>query len=211
MMCLTRSLGKVKNRKDAGTYRWLQGKRCVTVEDLVCAPTPLRNKSEFTFGYRYLVETTGSEDYARIPSVGFMVTGWAGGVSLPHCCQNIPPEVCELVDVVDEFLSKSVLEPYDSKIHRGFWRTMTVRTSRRTKECMIIIMHSPPSRGSGEQGSPDDYLEVTRKEKARLVSVLANVELAVPDDASQLKVTSIFFQEYDGLSHPPPDHPVQVR
>ena len=26
-----------------------------------------------------------------------------------------------------------------------------------------------------------------------------------------LKVTSIYFQEFDGLSQPSPDHPVQVR
>ena len=182
------------------------------------APTPLRNKSEFTFGYRYLFdkgstvsETADPEEHVKIPAVGFMVTGWAGGVSRPHCCQNIPGEVCELVDIVDEFLSKSALEPYDSKTHRGFWRTMTVRSSRRTKECMIIIMHAPTSGGAGDKEMPDDYVEVVEKEKARLVSVLAKAELTIPDDASPLKVTSIFFQEFDGLSHPPPEHPVQVR
>ena len=208
---------------------------------LISAPTPLRNKSEFTFGYRYLFdEKNGSEkdkaegenadatkegeakeegaskeaestEPPKVPAVGFMVTGWAGGVSRPHCCKNIPAEVCKLVDIVDEFLATSPLPPYDTKVHQGFWRTMTVRSSRRTKECMIIIMHTPAKGGLGDQQEEgSDHTEHFEKERARLVSILTAADLPVPDQ-DPLKVTSIFFQEFDGVSHPPPDYPVQVR
>jgi tRNA (uracil-5-)-methyltransferase len=188
------------------------------MEDMRSAPTPLRNKCEFTFGYRYLFdkdvpfeENTQDpvEEPAKVPAVGFMVTGWAGGVSNPRCCPNIPSEVTTLVDIVDDFLSTSPLPPYDMKVHQGFWRTMTVRSSRRTQECMIIIMHTPPCGGVGEDDGPD-YSEHFEKERARLVSVVTSAELPVPDQ-TPLKVTSIFFQEFKGLSQPPPEHPVQVR
>ena len=146
----------------------------------------------------------------KVPGVGFMVTGWAGGVSRPHDCQNIPPEVCSLVDIIDKFLSTSPLPPYDALAHTGFWRTMTVRSSRRTKECMVIIVHTPASGGVGDQEKSVDYSDSFEKEKTRLVSVLTCAELPIPDVETSLKVTSIFFQSFDGLSNPPPEHPVQV-
>jgi tRNA (uracil-5-)-methyltransferase len=216
-------------------YDWISRKRCIEVDRVVAVPTPLRNKSEFNFGYRYLFESAEAEEKKnatmeqeektkeavdtaaetttasrKVPAVGFMATGWAGGVSKPHCCANIPPEVCAIVDLVDEFLLKSPLPPYDTKSHTGFWRTLTVRTSRRTAECMIVVMHAPVSGGIGDAPSTFSQHDVDQ-DKARLVSVLTQSTFAVPDipDQAPLKVTSIFFQEFDGVSSPTPDHPVQ--
>lgn len=290
-VCLRSQLAREKSRKKKiELYSWLDRKRCIDMAPIVSAPTPLRNKSEFTFGYRYLFDETrkkeesekkegeggpeklevpedgdaskdevmkesdglkeevskegetkdgdaskdesvkdsgplkrnapkegesSSEEVApkepaKVPAVGFMVTGWAGGVSRPHCCENIPPEVCTIVEIVDEFLATSPLPPYDVKSHQGFWRTLTIRSSRRTQECMIIIMHTPAEGGIGDkQVEGSDHKEHFEKERARLVSVLTEAELPIPDQAP-LKVTSIFFQEFDGLSHPGPEHPVQV-
>ena len=186
------------------------------MQEMTSAPSPLRNKCEFTFGYRYLFNDdddqgqSGEEDTetTKIPAVGFMVTGWAGGVSRPHGCQNIPTEACQLVDLVDVFLATSPLPPYDSKLHVGFWRLMTLRTSRRTRECMIIVQHTPASGGVGDDSN--QYAEHFEAERARLASVLTTAELPIPND-KPMKVTSVFFQEFGGLSHPPPEHPVQVR
>lgn len=198
-------------------YPWLHGERSIFVQDITSAPSPLRNKCEFTFGYRYLFENSntdenqiisegGDTEPTKIPAVGFMVTGWAGGVSRPHVCQNIPTEACQLVDLVDAFLETSPLPPYDTKLHAGFWRMMTLRTSRRTRECMIIVQHTPVSGGVGDDSN---YAEHFETERARLASVLTTAELQIPDD-EPMKVTSVFFQEFGGLSHPPPEHPVQV-
>jgi tRNA (uracil-5-)-methyltransferase len=213
LCCTFRDLNKSASRNHLDVYDWVTQKRCIEVDPIVAAPSPLRNKCEFTFGYRYLFdkEAGGTEDmavgeYRSIPAVGFMVTGWAGGVSRPHCCDNIPSEVCKIVDVVDEFLSTSPLSPYDPKLHQGMWRFLTIRSSRRTQECMIIVVHSP---ASGAVGDSIDYSEHFECEKKRLVSVLAKAKLPVPDQ-DPLGVTSIFFQEYEGLSNPTPDHPVQV-
>jgi hypothetical protein len=73
-----RKLGRDKNRKqDNGLYPWLEGIRPITMEEVVSAPTPLRNKCEFNFGYRYLLDqetgtTEGVTDVepGKVPALG---------------------------------------------------------------------------------------------------------------------------------------------
>ena len=84
-----------------------------------------------------------------------------------------------------------------------------IRTSRRLRECQVIITHAPASGGAGATDGSDDCTEVFEKEKARLVSLLSTAELEVKDQLP-LKITSIYFQEFEGLSNPTPNHPVQV-
>jgi len=182
---------------------------------------------------------TNTNNYRQVPAVGFLAQGWAGGVYPPHPLQNIPNWSCSIADILNtDFLPKSSIPPYDSKTHRGVWRSVTIRASLRTKECMVIVLHAPAKGGAGarEDGS-DDYSSVFEEEKARLIelltqSVLRVVERSFPKedhDGSEdvtpvsslkgddneaengIRVTSIFFQEYEGLSNPGPDHPVQVR
>jgi tRNA (uracil-5-)-methyltransferase len=206
-----RALEKERQREKIEVYDWVQQRRAIDCFEIISAPTPLRNKCEFTFGYRYLFKETDKDgndidveaDPESIPAVGFMATGWAGGVSRPDCCANIPAEACAMADIFDAFLANSPLLPYDSKVHTGFWRTLTIRTSRRTEECMLVILHAPPVEKDGIDNS-----EHFAKEKARLLSILTAAELPVPDQAP-IKVTSIFFQEFDGQSSPSPDHPIQ--
>jgi tRNA (uracil-5-)-methyltransferase len=88
---------------------------------------------------------------------------------------------------------------------------------------MVIVLHAPAKGGAGalEDGS-DDYSDVFEAEKKRLVDMLTKDVIPTPkrdfpenhvksgdDSPDGLRVTSIYFQEYDGLSHPAPDHPVQ--
>lgn len=90
----------------------------------------------------------------------------------------------------------------------------------------MIVLHAPAKGAAGSLGDgSDDYTEVFEGEKKRLVELLTSGSIPVPtrefpeghveeekvDGESEegIKVTSIFFQEYDGLSHPGPDHPVQ--
>jgi len=220
------ALRKDKSRKiDVTTYDWLTKKRSIDIDDVVPVPSPIRNKCEFTFGYRYLFgpgkEGDGTvtekdngqmatrEDHPKVPAVGFMVTGWAGGVSRPHACANISSEACAIVDMVERFLADSPLPPYDSKLHVGVWRTLTVRSSRRTKECMVIIQHAPVTGGVGDKEESTSYADSFDSEKDRLLSLLKGADLPVPDCELGLKVTSVFFQEFGGLSTPSPEHPVQ--
>lgn len=162
----------------------------------------------------------------KIPAAGFLAQGWQGGVYSPHCLQNVPDWACAIADILNEYLPTSPMTPYDSKVHRGFFRSFTIRCSLRTRECMVIVLHAPAKGGVGakEDGS-DDYSDVFEAEKERLVGMLTKDVLAVPkrefpeghvravrnDGSEGIRVTSIYFQEYEGLSQPGPDHPVQVR
>ena len=231
-------------------YPWILQQRCIDIQPIITAPTPLRNKCEMTFGYQYTfpAATSSSNDECeatmpdessevaanvdvpgvapatvveptKVPAVGFMVTGWAGGVSFSNALPNVPYEVSMIVDIVNKFLLDSPLEPYDCTTHTGFWRILTIRTSRRTKECMIIIQHnSPPSElnATADSETPVDCATIVANEKERLVSLLVNADLlTVPPDqdatSTLIKVTSLFFQEFSGLSNPSPEHPVLVQ
>ena len=218
-------------RKAVKEYAWLRRPRPIEVSDILPAPALHRNKCEFTFGYRCKTESQesdGGKEAEQVPAVGFLARGWAGKVTSPHIFQPIPDEACAVVDIVDDFLSDSPIPPYDSKVHRGLWRYLTVRTSRRTGECMVIICHAPSKGGAGAKDDSDDYSDTFPSEKERLVSMLTadNLVLKFPRvfekdetftettsnhlEDLPVRVTSVFFQEYDGLSNPKPDHPVQV-
>jgi tRNA (uracil-5-)-methyltransferase len=246
-----RALEKEKSRTKTNIYPWILQQRCIDVQTIISAPTPLRNKCELTFGYQYNTNTIMSEtlndateqdsneydtskpvsetiagvttrdvEPIKIPAVGFMVTGWAGGVSFSNTLPNIPNEVGDIVHRVNEFLLSSPFVPYDCTTHTGFWRILTIRTSRRTQECMIIIQHnSVQSLSNNVPGSEDDkivsddtidWATLFVKEKERLISLLINAELRTEADPPSIAVTSIFLQEFSGLSNPSPEHPVQV-
>ena len=232
-------LNNGNGREKMKVYPWILGKRNFTLEPMVSAPTPLRNKCELTFGYRYLLDETDATssgqsgesvskepteladgDVApeprKVPACGFLVTGWAGGVAFSNELQNIPSEVGVVVEITNQFLLTSALAPYDPLTHTGFWRLLTVRLSRRTRECMLIIQHVPASGGGiGEAddndaaGSPD-FTEAFAVERERLLSMLTQASLAQAGEEEPFGVTSIFFQEFDGLSSASPEHPVQV-
>lgn len=236
-------------------YKWVKRKNAIDMSPILGAPKRVkyRNKCELTFGFRHSYEldenglpkaldqqqdaaqTAGEETVAqnniiiKTPAVGFMAGGWAGGVSDPHCLANIPDIVCSVADVINEFLQTSPIPPYNALNHRGVWRTVTIRSSERTKQCMVIIVHAPPSGGAGkrEDGS-DDFSEYFEGEKQRMIQMLTESPLPRPirsypgheehdtqngvkdmGEWSDSKVTSLFFQEFEGLSNPPPQHPVQ--
>ena len=238
-----RFLRKDKQRNQAahcGVYRWLKEKQPVAVQPIKSAPKQFkyRNKSEMTFGFRHFYSEDTNQDseqngevqpkkVSKIPAVGFMAGGWHGGVSSPHCLANIPDIVCGIADIVDEFLRDSPVPVYLIKEHRGVWRTITIRSSDRTNQCMITVCHAPPSGGLGakEDGS-DDCTDIFESEKQRLVKMLTQ-KISKPsrnlsssgavqkqeDSEEEMfcheQVTSIFFQEFEGVSNPSPQHPVQ--
>lgn len=245
---LEREMAKNPNGSDKKIpplYKWLSGKNAISMSSTLGAPKRVeyRNKSELTIGYRHthVLDENGkpieiidndqqSEDnqeqtekkfqIKKTPAAGFMGGGWAGGVSDPHCLSNIPDIVCGVADVLNKFLESSPIPPYDCKNHRGCWRTITIRNSERTKQCMVIIIHAPATGGAGrrEDGS-DDYSEHFESEKQRLISMLKE-KIPTPkrtypgyvpknNEYIDYGVTSIFFQEFEGLSNPPPQHPVQ--
>lgn len=237
-----REVKRNKHVKAIPMYEWACKHKAIDVDQIISSPTQMeyRNKCELTFGYRYLQsDATGSGNLepsvdTKIPAVGYMTSGWSGGVTKPHSCPNTPTEACGVADVLDDFLSSSPIPPYDPKLHVGLWRCVTMRFSHRTNQCMIIVQHAPSKGGAGaqEDGS-DDYSEHFESERKRLIKALTDKPIPLPqrdyagidmaiikgdkaedieepaEEKVRLKVTSIFFQEYGGLSAPGPDHPVQ--
>ena len=168
--------------------------------------------------------SAAEDEFVKTPACGFLAQGWSGGVYMPHTLPNIPDWACGLSDILNEFLRTSPIPPYDSKVHRGLWRVFTLRCSLRTKEALIIVLHAPAKGGAGARdGGLDDYTGTFESEKKRLVEMLTKEAIPAPtrdlpeshvsepkgQDGADVRVTSIFFQEFDGLSHPPVDHPVQ--
>lgn len=250
-----RSLQKEIQRGSSGrthvdpVYEWVKQSNGIKLDKIISAPQKYkyRNKSELTFGYRHeyapdegdtaaktntIAEQNGPEAVLKkriikTPAVGFMAGGWSGGVSEPHCLQNIPDVVCGVTDIVNNFLSDSPVPPYNSRVHQGIWRFLTIRTSNRTKECMIVIVHAPSTGGVGKRGDgSDDYSKVFESEKERLTNMLTEGVIPTParnfpathdemetEDGKtsqcDINVTSVLFQEYEGLSNPPPEHPIQ--
>lgn len=179
------------------------------IEPIVSAPSPLRNKWELTFGFKVLSE---DPDAIRVPAVGFKPSGWAGGVAFSEKLEIVSPELAGLVDVFDKFLLDCPLLPYDPRAHTGFWRQVTIRISQRTRECMLIICHGS-SRNIERVHDSDESTEkeaVVFAEKNKLVEILKDANLANDSSEEPIRVTSIYFQEYEGASNPSVDDPVQV-
>lgn len=239
--CLKKISSEMKNKfrvlRRKPVYEWIE-KNLVPMDPIISAPKKFeyRNKSELTFGYAHNYAPNGAQDTAEVdlkkiiktPAVGFMAAGWSGGVSKPHCLQNIPDAVCGIADIVNKFLCDSPVPPYNSRVHQGIWRYLTIRTSDRTKECMVIITHAPSTGGIGKRDNgADDYSAVFESEKERLTKMLTAGDIPTPvrdypeshngietgetekPSTCAIGVTSLFFQEYDGLSNPLPEHPVQ--
>jgi tRNA (uracil-5-)-methyltransferase len=188
----------------------LDNKPAIQIEPIVSAPSPVRNKCELTFGYKILSAEDGSE---KVPAIGFKPSGWAGGVAFSNSLEIISPEVCVLVDVFNQFLLGSTLPPYDQQSHTGFWRTVTIRTSDRTLECMLIICHTSSDhvkRFHPTDSSGTTAHDLVKAEKEKLVDLLKSTNLAKDEANEPFRVTSIFFQQYDGASSPTLDHPVEV-
>jgi len=225
-----------KHVKIYDVFDWLKEKSPVKVEPILGSPdiNEYRNKVEFTFGF-----TTD-----KIPTLGFMTGGYKTAPSSPINCQNIPSQVCGIHNIVDTFLKSSKIPAYDPQTHTGIWRIMTIRLSKRTNQCMIVIMHAPYKTGVSLK---EDYSLHWDDEVKQLVQLLTSAPIPLPtrppynntlDDETDtqvhsdidciakplqldynisdstsltnpMKVTSIFLQEYIGLSSPPPNHPIQ--
>ena len=302
---MEREAKRNKARKSVKPYPWLLQQRAIEIAPIVRAKDIVRNKCEFTFGYRYMADDKPQESAAgthpptvppadsdgrkdsemkdaetptapgteaveisdkkemdehgakkktiiennrtvpndppkekdevdipikKIPSVGAMAKGWSGGVSLPVGCRNIPSEAMSLIEIVESFLADCPMPPYNPREHKGFWRTLTIRSSRRTRECMLIFVHAPLTGGAGSKDDEnvDNYTpEVFEREKERLLSMVAgkkfpttypkleeeadgDADKSGQDEKDTIEVTSVFFQEFGGVSMPLPDHPVQA-
>ncbi|OQR94780.1 tRNA (uracil-5-)-methyltransferase [Achlya hypogyna] len=150
------------------------------------APSPVlegyRNKCEFTFGY----------DVDKKPVVGFRVGMYKEGVvavGSPEDCINVPQVMKDICKTFQTYLATSTLPVYDVLTHEGVWRLLTIRLSQRTNQIMLMVQANPT----------DVDAAVWATEKTALVSTLT---------AAHPGISSMFVQEYTGVSAPAEDHPI---
>jgi tRNA (uracil-5-)-methyltransferase len=188
-----------KNREVVPMYDWVKEKRAIEVLQILPSPkiTEYRNKCELIFGYHLKLDTSQMNDGESTREgtneedgvVMRKIPCWSGGVSRPHILANIPSEACAIMDILEEFLATSSIPPYDSYEHKGMWRMLIIRISECTRECMLIIMHAPPSSGIGANDDTDDYTDVFESKKACLLSMLVGRDLLIPERQYKMDAT----------------------
>ncbi|RMX63427.1 hypothetical protein DD238_007189 [Peronospora effusa] len=160
---------------------------CCPMESIHSSPVTesYRNKCEFSFGF----------DNEDKPCVGFRLGLFREGsvvVSKPNECVNVPTEMKAVCAVVQNILETSDVPVYSVTTKTGVWRVLTVRQSVSTGELMIMMQVNSAGQTLEERAAVRDLI-VKR----------------LTDDCNSFKVTSIYMQEYNGLSTPSDNDPVE--
>ncbi|EQC37278.1 hypothetical protein SDRG_05502 [Saprolegnia diclina VS20] len=158
---------------------------CCPMEPIAASPIleGYRNKCEFTFGY----------DVEHKPVVGFRVGMFKEGVvavGVADECINVPQVMKDICRTFQAHLETSSMPVYDVMTHEGVWRLLTIRLSQRTNQIMLMIQANPSSVDA----------EAWTTEKTALVETLT---------AAHPAISSMFVQEYTGVSAPTEDHPIE--
>jgi tRNA (uracil-5-)-methyltransferase len=160
---------------------------CCPMDSIHASPATeeYRNKCEFSIGF----------DHDNKPCVGFRLGLFRDGsiiVSKPDNCLNVPQEMKAVCSAVQKLIEKTSVPVYDIQTQKGVWRMLTVRYSGRTRELMVMI-----------QVNPTGYEEDVWSElKNIIVSELTTSSLP-------FKITSLYLQEYAGVSAPKEDDPIE--
>jgi tRNA (uracil-5-)-methyltransferase len=140
-----------------------------------------RNKCDFTVGH----------DAKGQPAVGFCLGREKNGsvvIARPGDCVHVPECMKSLCAAFETFVATSPLQPYCQGPHTGAWRGFMVRRSDRTNQTMAVVLAAVAKAAPAEWAA----------ERARLVEVLGPL------------CTSLFLQEYEGVSAPGADDPSEL-
>ncbi|KAL4171526.1 hypothetical protein KRP22_009620 [Phytophthora ramorum] len=160
---------------------------CCPMESIRASPVTegYRNKCEFSFGF----------DKEDKPCVGFRLGLFREGsvvVSKPDECINVSTEMKAVCTVMQNILETSDVPVYSVTTKSGVWRVLTVRQSVNTDDLMVMMQVNPAGKTPEERSAIKD-LVVKR----------------LTDESNSFKVTSIYMQEYEGLSAPSDNDPVE--
>ncbi|EZA46612.1 TRNA (uracil-5-)-methyltransferase-like protein A [Ooceraea biroi] len=154
-----------------------------------------RNKCKFTIG-------KDSEQEKVI--IGFRLSSYASGSTavgpIDDLC-HIPENMKVAVKVLETFIRESNLEPFDPVDHSGYWRQVTVRTTR-AKHLMLIVGMHPQNLTSDElekiKSELRTYLETGKGAEAQVTSLYFQTieKKSIGDDESGNKLYHISGTEY---------------
>lgn len=160
----------------------------------LCCPMDSIHGSPQTEGYRNKCEFSIGFDAEGQPCIGFRLGMFREGsvvVSKPDDCINVSVAMKQICAAMQEVMAVSGLPVYDVKTQKGVWRMLTVRESERTKTLMLMVQINP-------DGLSPEELETL---KQLLIQQLT-------DASRPFKITSLYLQEYTGVSAPSEDDPV---
>ncbi|KAG7387993.1 tRNA methyltransferase 2 [Phytophthora pseudosyringae] len=161
----------------------------------LCCPMDSIRASPVTEGYRNKCEFSFGFDNDDKPCVGFRLGLFREGsvvVSKPDECINVSSEMKAVCAVMQNILETSDIPVYNVKTKTGVWRVLTVRQSVSTGELMVMAQVNPADK--------------TPEERAAVKDVLVK---RLTDASNSFKMTSIYMQEYEGLSAPSDNDPVE--
>ncbi|XP_049721583.1 tRNA (uracil-5-)-methyltransferase homolog A [Elephas maximus indicus] len=119
------------------TQRHKHNKACCPLEGVRPSPlqTEYRNKCEFLVG----VGVDGEDN-----TVGCRLGRYKGGtcaVAAPFDTMHIPEATKQVVRAFQEFIRSTPYSAYDPETYTGYWKQLTVRTSRRGQAMAIAYFH----------------------------------------------------------------------
>ncbi|ETO71542.1 23S rRNA (uracil-5-)-methyltransferase RumA [Phytophthora nicotianae P1976] len=161
----------------------------------LCCPMDSIHASPVTEGYRNKCEFSFGFDKEDKPCVGFRLGLFREGsvvVSKPDECINVSKEMKAVCAVMQNILETSDVPVYNVTTKSGVWRVLTVRQSVNTGKLMVMVQVNPKDKTDEERAAVKD-LVVKR----------------LTDESNSFKITSIFMQEYEGLSAPSDNDPVE--
>ncbi|XP_014468217.1 PREDICTED: tRNA (uracil-5-)-methyltransferase homolog A-like isoform X1 [Dinoponera quadriceps] len=133
-----------------------------------------RNKCEFTIG-------KGGEQNEIM--IGFRLSSYASGSTavgpIDDLC-HIPQNMKTAMKILETFIRKSDLEPFNPVDHSGYWRQVTARTTRADHLMLIVGIHP--------QDLSSDELEKLRSQLRTFFEM---------GEGADARVTSLYFQTID--------------
>ncbi|CEG46341.1 23s rrna (uracil-5-)-methyltransferase [Plasmopara halstedii] len=154
----------------------------------LCCPMDSIHASPVTEGYRNKCEFSFGFDKNNKPCVGFRLGLFREGsvvVSKPDECINVSKDMKAVCAVMQVILETSGVPVYDVHTKTGVWRVLTVRQSINTEELMVIVQVNPAQK--------------TLEERAAVKELIVK---RLTDEENSFRITSIYVQEYEGLSAP---------
>ncbi|TMW55164.1 hypothetical protein Poli38472_013926 [Pythium oligandrum] len=152
----------------------------------LCCPMDSIHASPVVEGYRNKCEFSIGFDANEKPCVGFRMGLFRDGsviVSPPKDCVSVSPIMEKVCATVQDLIESSGIPVYDVKTQVGVWRLLTVRHSERTNQLMIMLQVNPKG--------------MSPEEKERLNQLVLE---KLTDSSLDYQVTSLFLQEYEGVS-----------
>ena len=103
-----------------------------------------RNKNEFTVGMSPPKSSDGAQTGVAVPIVGYSLGQSKDGDfrigKLEDNCRTTSKTARKVAEALEDVVKRSGQPVYNRKNHEGYWRLVTVRSSARTSQVIVIVL-----------------------------------------------------------------------